>query len=73
VTLIDSHCHPNGKELATDRGEVIARAIDSDVQAWVEMCNGPGDLSASHGLMSPEMAVARANLSEGFAWGARLK
>jgi len=46
VTLVDSHCHLDGKEFAADRDQAVTRALDAGVETMVAIGtgDGPGDL-----------------------------
>ena len=46
MTLVDSHCHLDGEEFASDRDDAVARAIDAGVETMVAIGtgDGPGDL-----------------------------
>ena len=46
MTLVDSHCHLDGEEFASDRDDAVARAIDAGVESMVAIGtgDGPGDL-----------------------------
>jgi len=54
VTMVDSHCHLDGKEFATDRDEAVARAIGAGVETMVAIGTGDGPGALDTGIRMAE-------------------
>lgn len=52
--FIDSHAHLDGKQFATDRDEVIARAREAGVETMVAIGNGDGPPELDAGILLAE-------------------
>jgi TatD DNase family protein len=52
--FIDSHAHLEGKRYDTDRGEVLARAKQGGIEAYLDIGNGDGPDTADCGIQLAE-------------------
>lgn len=52
--FVDSHCHLDGKQFASDREQVIARACEAGIEAMVAIGNGEGPDDVDCGIRLAE-------------------
>jgi TatD DNase family protein len=54
MMLVDSHCHLDGEEFASDRDGAVARAVDAGVEIMVAIGTGGGPADLETGLRMAE-------------------
>jgi TatD DNase family protein len=61
--FIDSHAHLEGKRYDADRDEVLARAKQNGIEAYLAIGNGEGPATADCGFVSPKIYDGQAGIS----------
>ena len=63
MMFIDSHAHLEGKRYDADRDEVLARAKQNGIEAYLAIGNGDGPDTADCGIRLAEKYDGRAGIS----------
>ena len=67
--FIDSHAHLEGKRYYADREQVLARAKQNGIEAYLAIGNGDGPETADCGIRLAENTTGNRNIREsGRAW-----
>ena len=57
--FIDSHAHLEGKRYDSDRDEVLARAKQNGIEAYLAIGNGEGPDTANCGIVNSRKSTAQ--------------